>query len=277
MGTPVACAYATLTFGHYENTTLLPAFRDNLLFYRRYIDDIFGIWIPSRNNNHTWRCFKEQLGNWGKLTWSIKEPSKQVNFLDLIINLDKSTISFSTYQKPLNLYLYIPPLSAHPNSCLKGLIKGELQRYWTQNNHQTFQQLTTKFIERLHARGHTIKSLTPTLLQAADSLTYQTKLNNKNKNKSNDNDNNLYFHWKYHPKGLQWQDIRQTFNANLRQHIPFERMVIAMSRPRNLRDILTRTALKLPEDFNLNKFIEETKLQTSQSVRSHVNYFHTNH
>jgi hypothetical protein len=171
MGTPVACAYATLTFGHYENTTLLPTFRDNLLFYCRYIDDIFGIWIPSRKNNHTWRCFKEQLGNWGKLTWSIKEPSKQVNFLDLIINLDKSTISFSTYKKPLNLYLYIPPLSAHPNSCLKGLIKGELQRYWTLNNHQTFQQLTTKFIERLaFFRQLYSQTITLTSLQTTISL-----------------------------------------------------------------------------------------------------------
>jgi hypothetical protein len=266
MGTPVACAYATLTFGHYENTILLPTFRSNLLFYRRYIDDVFGIWSPSPNSDHSWRCFKEQLNNWGKLTWAIEEPSKQVNFLDLTINLDKSTISFSTYQKPLNLYLYIPPLSAHPKSCLKGLIKGELQRYWTQNNHQNFQQLTTKFIERLHARGHTIENLTPTLLQAANSLTYQTKFKNKDKNMVDDN--KLYLHWKYHPKGLQRQDIRQTFNTSLRQHIPFEKMVIAMSRPKNLRDVLTRTTLKLPEDFNLNKLIEETKPQTYNQVEA---------
>jgi hypothetical protein len=33
MGTPVACSYATFTFGDYENTTLLPTFKDNLLFY----------------------------------------------------------------------------------------------------------------------------------------------------------------------------------------------------------------------------------------------------
>jgi hypothetical protein len=34
MGTPAACAYATLTYGHYKNTTLLPAFQDNILYYR---------------------------------------------------------------------------------------------------------------------------------------------------------------------------------------------------------------------------------------------------
>jgi hypothetical protein len=67
MGTPVACAYATLTFGHYENTVLLPTFSTSLLFYRCYIDDIFGIWLPSPGDNTTWANFKETLNNWGKL------------------------------------------------------------------------------------------------------------------------------------------------------------------------------------------------------------------
>jgi hypothetical protein len=39
MGTPVACAYATVTFGHYKNTTILPEFAPQLLYYKLYIDD----------------------------------------------------------------------------------------------------------------------------------------------------------------------------------------------------------------------------------------------
>jgi hypothetical protein len=55
MGTPVACAYATLTFGQHENTVILSTFSTNLLFYRRYIDDIFGIWLPTPDNTLTWK------------------------------------------------------------------------------------------------------------------------------------------------------------------------------------------------------------------------------
>jgi hypothetical protein len=51
MGTPVACSYATISFGYYKNTNILQEFHSNLLYYRRYIDDILGIWIPSENNN----------------------------------------------------------------------------------------------------------------------------------------------------------------------------------------------------------------------------------
>jgi len=49
MGTPAACAYAMISFGQFKNTVLLPEFKNNLFFYRRYIDDIFCVWIPPKN------------------------------------------------------------------------------------------------------------------------------------------------------------------------------------------------------------------------------------
>jgi hypothetical protein len=45
MGTPAAPLYSILTNGYYENTTILNNFKTNLLYYKRFIDDIFGIWI----------------------------------------------------------------------------------------------------------------------------------------------------------------------------------------------------------------------------------------
>jgi len=76
MGTPVACAYATVSFGQYENTTILPKFSSNLLYYKRYIDDIFGIWLPPANNkDSTWTSFTETINNWGSLKWIIERPS----------------------------------------------------------------------------------------------------------------------------------------------------------------------------------------------------------
>jgi hypothetical protein len=93
----------------------------------RYIDDIFGIWIPPETEQETtWRNFKERINDWGTLRCSIKNPSNKTIFLDLNIELQDSKISTSTYQKSLNLYLYIPPRSGHPPSCLKGLTSGEL-------------------------------------------------------------------------------------------------------------------------------------------------------
>jgi hypothetical protein len=84
-----------------------------------------------------------------------------------------------------------------------------------------------------------------------------------NKKENYNEDNTLYIHWKYHPKGLQQLNILQLFNATLQPYIPFEKMTIAVSRPKNLRDTLTRAALKLPEDIQLSSLIAETKLHAS--------------
>jgi hypothetical protein len=43
------------------------------------------------------------------LRWVIEEPSASTVFLDLKIQIENSRIRFSTFQKPMNLYLYIPP------------------------------------------------------------------------------------------------------------------------------------------------------------------------
>jgi hypothetical protein len=155
MGTPAACAYAMITFGHFDNTVLLPTFKVNLIFYHCYIDDIFGVWLPPRTNKSvTWNNLTTLLNSWGNLEWEANTPSTTTHFLDLNVTLKHSTIITSTYQLPLNLYLFIPPRSAHPSSCLKGLIKGELNRYWLQNQLADFQDLVTHSDLALQQRTH---------------------------------------------------------------------------------------------------------------------------
>jgi len=65
LGTPCACAYAMISFGYHENTTILTTYRSNLLFYKQCINDILGIWLPSPHDNTTsWNNFKQQINNW---------------------------------------------------------------------------------------------------------------------------------------------------------------------------------------------------------------------
>jgi hypothetical protein len=251
MGTPTACAYDMLSYGHHENTKILEEFQPNLLYYKRYIDDIFGIWLPPKTNKiNTWNCFKEKLNSWGSLEWIIQEPSTRTQFLDLNIHIQDSSILTETYQKPMNLYLYIPPFSAHPPSCFKGLITGELRRYWLQNNPTSFQNILIKFIQRLVDRGHTLENLIPILTQAAQTLETHSVGNN-----GSQKPNTLYIHWQHHPAGLQRRDIRRIYDKILKPHVPFDKMQIAISRPKNLRDVLTRAALQMPENYTVDNLM----------------------
>jgi len=52
-----------------------------------------------------------------------------------------------------------------------------------------------------------------------------------------------YLHWQYHPKGIQRAKIRQLYDRHLAQVLGYVNMVITMSRPINLKDILTKAAL----------------------------------
>jgi hypothetical protein len=176
--------------------------------------------------------------------------------LDLEINIQGNTITTKTYQKDMNLYLYIPPLSAHPPSCFKGLITGEVRRYWLQNNLEDFQQLLSKFIERLIARGHTLQTITPLLQNAAATLDNKAV---SLRAKPNDPDNVIFIHKTFHPHGIQRKDIRRLYQRILEPHLNGEKMTVAISRPTNLRDVLTKARIVLPDDIDVQKLVQQRK------------------
>jgi hypothetical protein len=264
MGTPAACAYATISFGQHENGRILPTYHSQLIYYKRYIDDIFAIWLPpDRQKISTWNKFKEDLNNWGSLQWAIEEPSLTTTFLDLNLQLMGNSIKTSTYQKPMNLYLYIPPKSSHPPSCLKGLISGEIRRYFLQSSPTNFQDILTKFILRLVNRGHTIDDLTPLFLQAASNLNRLTP-----PHVAAENPSTLFLHWTYHPNGLQRQDLRRTFENIFKDDLPFDKMQVAMARPKNLRDVLTRATTKVPAHIDFDRLITNILQETETNINT---------
>jgi hypothetical protein len=157
----------------------------------------------------------------------------------------------------MNLYLYIPPLSAHPPSCFKGLIAGEIRRYWLQNSPEDFKTILVKFIERLLARGHKLETLKPIFAQAALSL--DSPILPSVISESTKKENILYIHRTYHPKGIQSYEVRQLYDQILKPSLDYDNMTIALSRPRNLRDILTRTALQTQPNLNVQNLVNELK------------------
>jgi hypothetical protein len=218
MGTPVACTYATISFSQYENRHILPTFQPQLLYYKRDINDIFGVWLPpTQNRLATWYAFKAALNNWGKLEWIIEEHSSHTTFLDLNINIEGSSITTSTYQKTMNLYLYIPPQTSHPPCWFKGLIARELKRYFIQKNKEDFEKILAKFIGRLLERGHTLENLSPLLLKTAANIDREPFHNTQEENVST-----LYIHWPFHPKGLQKKACANSTTARSKAFSPLK-------------------------------------------------------
>jgi hypothetical protein len=95
---------------------------------------------------------------------------KTVNFLDLTIEItNDGEIKTKTFQKAMNLYLYLCPSSAHqPGVLNKGLIFGSLQRYWRQNSATAdYQHRVHKLYDHLQDRGHREEDITPIFHEAS--------------------------------------------------------------------------------------------------------------
>jgi hypothetical protein len=111
MGTPPAPPYATLFYAIFEET-ILEEFGTNLFYYRRFIADILGIWIPSptpTDDTLAWNRFKARLSDFHGLQWETEARASSTIFMDLTITIRDSRIATSLYSKPLNLYLHFPP------------------------------------------------------------------------------------------------------------------------------------------------------------------------
>ena len=263
LGTPAAVLYASISYGSHERNKLLPTFQPLIPFYKRYIDDVFGIWAPLQTSDDEaeWKAFQDTMNTWGKLRWIVSERSTTVDFLDLTLSLENGHITTKTFQKPMNLYLYIPPTSAHPTSCYKGLIVGNFLRFRKQNNDKDFCNLLGNFAEHLLARGHSLKAVKSHFTKAAaivDKSTLQ-QLPTKNTLQTPKQDiqqaadpsivnRSLYLHWEYHPHGMKKERLRAIFDDTIGRCNPFAKgMTVAMSRPKNLRELLTKTTLQEQE------------------------------
>jgi hypothetical protein len=243
MGTSCACMYATMYTALHERKTLLPKYAGHLYFLRRFIDDKIGIWIDTDPDQ--WQNFKDDMNNFGALTWKVEELSKSVNFLDLTITIGEDRrIVTKTYEKSMNLYLYIPPASAHPPGVLKSIVYGNLRRYWLQNSLRSDFITTAKhFASRLIARGHSADSIRMIFMEAAASLDTIERHGKTPKCNAANALNTLFFHWEYHPNGLSRKSIRKSYNKHCADVSSFDRMIVAFSRPRNIRDSIMRSRL----------------------------------
>jgi hypothetical protein len=120
MGTPPAPMYATLYFGIHEKDTILRKYGRFLRFYKRYIDDVIGIWHCANANldRRMWQNFQDDLDKFGQLRWEVSQRSNTAIFLDLQLTIKNGRVAYTLYEKPLNLHMYLPPHSAHPPGVL---------------------------------------------------------------------------------------------------------------------------------------------------------------
>jgi hypothetical protein len=232
MGTSVAPAYASLYVAYFEDQ-LLEEFDRYIVYYKRYIDDIFVIWRPN-GDPFAHKRFIAKLQVKSKLKLTSEVHQREVAFLDLWICKQNRSFYTKTHQKKLNLYLYLPANSAHPPGVLKGLIKGLIQKYRLQNPRpRDFKKIVKLFYKRLTARGYKPSTLLPLFHDALD-----------DKNTSPQSKQPIVFKLPFDPNGPSRASLRSVLQLDTFQELSGSTIKICYTKPRTLRSILCPTDLK---------------------------------
>ena len=253
MGTPPAVPYATLFYAICEATFVTTT--PNLYFYRRYIDDVFAIWVPSPStaeDEENWEKLQATMNDHHGLKWTFSKRLKTVDFLDITITIKDTHLHTTLFEKLLNLYLFIPPHSAHPPGVLNGLVLGNCHRIYTLcSDRDDISQHLRRFYARLIARGYKPKDLLPKFARALE-LANTPSLP---KPPATMDPTRIFFHLEYHPynpPSFHLQELwkRHIFHPpyekqltsvvnNNGNELEIEKMIIAYSRPRNLGNLLS--------------------------------------
>ena len=127
------------------------------IFFRRYIDDGFGITKGSKCDVEYW------ITAFNNLVQSIKIDKftygPRVEYIDLVIfkgNIfyQKGHFDIKIFQKKQNLYAYIPQKSFHKKHSISNYVLNELKRYIKYNSDKLgYLKLQNKFFDRLRNRG----------------------------------------------------------------------------------------------------------------------------
>jgi hypothetical protein len=263
MGTPPAPPWATIFFALKE-MGLLPKWSTFLHFYKRFIDDVLGVWLVHPDpeyNKKMWLEFQADMNSWFGLEWVCTDLATSVNFMDLTITIADGHLETTLFEKAQNLYLYIPPHSSHPRGVFTGLIFGQVLRIRRLCSKQSDADDRTKqFFARLLARGHTHEFLRPLFqraeVNAASYLSRNSEEHDRLRiSKEAKSSDQVFFHLQFHPDDPPSRDIQSIWREQV-SHPPgeaplntlknlnkcevgFSKLVVAYSRPLNLRNRFT--------------------------------------
>jgi hypothetical protein len=263
MGISPAPPWATIFYAIHENG-FLPRWSRYVLFYKRFIDDVFGIWLRDpcpRTNASMWQAFQQDMNDWHGLEWICTPPSSSCNFMDMVISIENHELVTRVYEKDMNLYLYLPPHSAHSAGTGTGLVFGQVLRYRRLSTYQSDADTKIRaFMQRLLARGHSRDSLLHLFTRAEENAAkYMARSQEEHialqREKQESSKHKIFLHLQYHTEDPPARDIQRLWREyvalpkgerplpemkNLDGYITgIDSLVIAYSRPVNLRNLFS--------------------------------------
>ena len=127
MGTKAAPPYANLFMGRHEET-LCEAFIWAISFWKRFIDDIFLIFLGTTEQLQSMKDFMNNLHPTIKFTF--EHSTQEISFLDMKIHIGTdSRLSATLYRKPTDCTTLLHFHSNRSLKCKEGIVFSQALRY----------------------------------------------------------------------------------------------------------------------------------------------------
>lgn len=280
MGICPAPPWATIYFALHE-MDFLPRWTSRVPLWKRYIDDGIGIWLHHSDpveDKRLWNEFQADVNNFAGLDWDFVGPSKSIDYMDLTISIKAGRFMFTLFEKPLNLYLYIPPNSSHPPGCITGLIFGNVFRiYQLCSEEKDIHNRLRVFFRRLRACNYTPEALLPLFIKAVDNAKNYLQRSDAEHEarklaKEEDSKQQVFLHLPYHPRDPPSKEVQRLWRsyvaspdymeplAEVTNHndarIGICRLTIAYHRAPNLGNLFSVRKFQKLEGPNVSSFLD---------------------
>ena len=233
MGSKMAPSYATIFLDRFE-TKYLPHAPFKPHTWKRYLDDIFAIFTCTDEELQIFTSWLNNLHPTIKFTAEFNETG--VPFLDTYVSISNGQIILQPYTKKTDTKQYIEPSSCHPPHIFTSLPFSQalrLKRICTREDdlHKELANLARYFKNRSYPPDM-IKSSIEKALQPRDTT---------NGNESN-NTQVITLIIPFHPTNPRFSNhIKQLMEKHEIHLKDYNfRPIVAFTRPRNLRELLTR-------------------------------------
>ena len=244
MGSKCSCSYANIFMGKFESDYIYPTINGKSLCYFRFVDDIFMIWIGTKEDLLT---FFEQLNSkHDSIKFDCKYSTKEIDFLDTTVSITPSnTLSTRIFRKETDRNAYLHFKSYHPKRQKENIPYGQFLRAKkicsnAQHAEITMAEMKSKFLDRGYPASNIDEQLVKamsidrrTLLTEKDPTTPGRRIpftTTFNKNLPDIN-STINKHWHLLQTNTK---VAESFN---------EKPMVAFRRNKNLRELIGQTHL----------------------------------
>ena len=176
LGKNFACSYMRKWDEELENFVKQP------LFYKRFIDDGFGLWTEVESSL---LAFAEHANSINKnIEIELRHSSSQIEFLDTLVRLKDGRLETDLYSKPTDKHLYLQSKSSHPPHTKNAVPYGlgiRIKRIC--QNEDDYQTRRKELKAQLRKRGYSGKHIEGQL-RRVDTIPREQLLHYIGKNKS---------------------------------------------------------------------------------------------